>query len=164
MDEYIRINFKSYIDSVQSNPALLFVIYTLSEIVFGIIPPEFFMILSILHNISVTGFSVNLIIYATLSYLSGVLGYYIGRTFSKTSIYKRIREKYLKQYEARLKAFGSYLVFVGAVTPIPFSATCMMAGSVELPFKNFLLICSARVLRFGVYGWMVWNFPNWFGG
>ena len=99
-----------------------------------------------------------------LSYLSGVLGYYIGKTFSKTSMYHRIREKYLKRYEVKLKTFGSYLVFVGAVTPIPFSATCKMAGSANLPFKIFLLVSPVRLLRFGVYGWMVWNFPNWFGG
>ena len=79
-------------------------------------------------------------------------------------MYHRIREKYLKRYEVKLKTFGSYLVFVGAVTPIPFSATCKMAGSAKLPFKIFLLVSPVRLLGFGVYGWMVWNFPNWFGG
>jgi membrane protein YqaA with SNARE-associated domain len=71
-------------------------------------------------------------------------------------------EKYLEQYQDNLKRYGGYLVFVGAVTPVPFSATCMLAGSVDLPFKNFLLICITRIIRFAVYGWMVWSFPNWF--
>ena len=121
------------------------------------------MMLSILHNVSVTGFIINLVIYAMLSYLFGVLGYYIGKTFSKTKMYQRMQEKHLHQYEVKIKKFGSYLVFVGAVTPVPFSATCMVAGSVNLSLKTFLLVSTARLLRFGVYGWMVWNLPNWFG-
>jgi membrane protein YqaA with SNARE-associated domain len=40
----------------------------------------------------------------------------------------------------------------------------MLAGSVNFSFKTFLLICIARILRFAVYGWMVWSFPNFFNG
>jgi membrane protein YqaA with SNARE-associated domain len=140
-------------------------VYTLSEIVFGVIPPEFFMMIWILDNIDVTGFIINLTILTVISYGAGILGYYIGKTFSKTSFYHtHIKEKYLKQYESRLKKFGGYLVFVGAVTPVPFSATCMLAGSVNMNFRTFLLICVSRVVRFAAYGWMVWSFPNWFNG
>jgi len=163
LEEYLRENFGHYIESVQSKPAIVFGTFALSEIIFGIIPPEFFMMLSILNGISVEGFAINLAIYATVSYLAGVLGYYIGKTFSRTRLYQRLQAKYFDQYEMKLKVYGSYLVVVGAVTPIPFSATCMLAGSVKLPFKTFLLVSTARILRFGVYGWMVWNFPNWFG-
>jgi membrane protein YqaA with SNARE-associated domain len=164
-EEYIKTNFKEHIDDIRANPAILYGVYTLSEIVFGIIPPEFFMMIWILDNISVTGFIINLGILTAISYGAGVLGYYIGKTFSKTKFYNlHIREKYLKQYDSKLKKFGGYLVFVGAVTPVPFSATCMLAGSVNMNLRNFLLICISRVVRFAAYGWMVWSFPNWFNG
>ncbi len=163
LEEFIQENFKNHIGEIRANPGILYGIYTLSEIIFGIIPPELFMMIWILDDIEVTGFVINLSILAVISYGAGVLGYYIGRNFSKTPFYQnRIREKYLKQYENKLKKFGGYLVFVGAVTPVPFSAMCMLAGSVNMNFKNFLLICISRVLRFAVYGWMVWSFPNWF--
>jgi len=163
LEEFIQENFKSHIGEIRANPGILYGIYTLSEIIFGIIPPELFMMIWILDDIEVTGFVINLSILAVISYGAGVLGYSIGRNFSKTPFYQnRIREKYLKQYENKLKKFGGYLVFVGAVTPVPFSAMCMLAGSVNMNFKNFLLICISRVLRFAVYGWMVWSFPNWF--
>jgi membrane protein YqaA with SNARE-associated domain len=165
LEEIIQENFKSHIDEIRANPGILYGIYTLSEIIFGIIPPELFMMIWILDDIEVAGFVINLSILTVISYGAGVLGYYIGRNFSKTPFYQnRIREKYLKQYENKLKKFGGYLVFVGAVTPVPFSAMCMLAGSVNMNFKNFLLICISRVLRFAVYGWMVWSFPNWFNG
>jgi membrane protein YqaA with SNARE-associated domain len=163
MEDYIQSNFKSHIDDIRANPAILYGIYTISEIVFGIIPPELFMMIWILDNIDVTGFIINLSILTVISYGAGILGYYIGNKFSKTSFYQNhIREKYLKQYEKNLKKFGGYLVLVGAVTPVPFSATCMLAGSVKMNFRNFLLICISRIIRFAFYGWMVWTFPNWF--
>jgi membrane protein YqaA with SNARE-associated domain len=165
MEEYIQANFRSHIDDIRANPGILYGVYTLSEIIFGILPPELFMMIWILDHIDVTGFIINLSILTVISYGAGILGYYIGKTFSRTEFYQtQIREKYLKQYEKNLKKFGGYLVFVGAVTPVPFSATCMLAGSVNMNFKNFLLICITRVIRFAAYGWMVWSFPNWFNG
>jgi membrane protein YqaA with SNARE-associated domain len=165
LEEYIQDNFRSHIDDIRANPAILYGIYTLSEIIFGIIPPELFMMIWILDDIDVTGFVINLSILTVISYGAGILGYYIGKNFSKTQFYQtRIREKYLKQYDKSLKKFGGFLVFVGAVTPVPFSATCMLAGSVNMDFRVFLLICISRVLRFSLYGWMVWSFPNWFNG
>jgi len=165
MEGYIQENFKSHINDIRANPGILYGIYTLSEIIFGIVPPEFFMMIWVLDNIDVTGFIINLSILTVISYGAGALGYYIGKNFSKTNFYQtRIREQYLKQYESKLKKFGGYLVFVGAVTPVPFSAMCMLAGSVNMNLKNFLIICITRVLRFALYGWMVWSFPNWFNG
>src|SRR5882672_5140089 len=91
---------------------------------------------------------LNLTYLTLISYAAGVLGYYIGHFFSKTNVYQRINERYLKQYDKQLKKFGLYLVLVGAVTPVPFSATCMLAGSVNLPIRDFLLICISRIVRF----------------
>lgn len=165
LEEYIKANFQSHIDDIRSNPLLLFGIFTVSEIVFGMLPPEFFMMIWILDHIPLPGYVLNLVIMTVISYAAGVLGYWIGKTFSKTGFYQdHVREKYLKQYEKQMKKFGGYLVFVGAVTPIPFSAMCMMAGSVSMNLRSFLLICITRVLRFALYGWMVWSFPNWFNG
>ena len=164
LEEYIQENFKAHITEIRANPEILYGIYTLSEIIFGILPPELFMMIWILDGIDVIGFCINLSILTIISYGAGVLGYYIGKNFSRTPIYGRIRDRYLRQYEGQLKKYGGYLVFVGAVTPVPFSATCMLAGSVNMNFRLFLLICISRVLRFSLYGWMVWNFPNWFNG
>jgi membrane protein YqaA with SNARE-associated domain len=163
MEEYIQSNFKSHIDEIRANPGILYGVYTLSEIIFGLVPPEFFMMIWILDDIDIMGFVINLSILTVISYGAGVLGYYIGKNFSKTGFYEnQIRDKYLKQHERNLKKFGGYLVFVGAVTPVPFSAMCMLAGSVNMNLRNFLMICISRVLRFAVYGWMVWSFPSWF--
>ncbi|MBK7650566.1 MAG: hypothetical protein IPJ20_07225 [Flammeovirgaceae bacterium] len=165
LEGYIQEHFTNHIAEIRAYPGVLYGVYTLSEIVFGIIPPELFMLVWVLDKIDVSGFIINLSILTVISYGAGVLGYYIGLNFSKTSFYQQhIRVKYLAQYEKKLKKFGGYLVFVGAVTPLPFSATCMLAGSINMNIRYFLLICISRVLRFAVYGWMVWTFPSMFNG
>ena len=153
--------YQKEINDIGDRLPLLLGIFTVSEVVFGIIPPELFMLIWQSKGI-LSEYVVNLTYLTLISYAAGVLGYYIGRYFSKTRLYQRINERYLKQYDRQLKKFGIYIVLVGAVTPVPFSATCMLAGSVNIPIKDFLLICISRILRFAVYGWMVWSFPNWF--
>lgn len=105
---------------------------------------------------------LNLTYLTLISYAAGVLGFYIGRFFSKSPFYKTIHERWLKQYDQKLKTYGLYLVLVGAVTPVPFSATCMLAGSVNTPIDKFLLITISRIIRFAGYGWAVWAAPSWF--
>lgn len=164
LEGYIQDNFKPYIEQIYDNTAGFYGLFTISEIVFGLIPPEFFMYVYKLNNIPLHNYIVDLSALTMISYGSGILGYYIGRNFSKTNTFNLVRDKYLIQYQNQLRKYGGYLIFVGAVTPVPFSAMCMLAGSVNFPFRSFLLISITRVLRFAVYGWMVWSFPNYFNG
>ncbi len=161
-EDYILEVFEEHKAVIRANTPLMYSIYTLSEIVFGLLPPELFMLIWVSSKVTITEYVANLTYLTLISYAAGVLGYFVGKYFSKTPLYKKLGEKYIQPYEDQLKRFGGYLVFVGAVTPIPFSATCMLAGSISYPFRNFLILCIARVFRFAVYGWLVWSFPNWF--
>jgi membrane protein YqaA with SNARE-associated domain len=161
-EEYIQETFQKDIEAIYNRPILIYSVFFASEVVFGLVPPEFFMMVWVLHKVALKNYVINLVILTVLSYIAGLIGYSIGRNFSKSAFYLRISERYLSKYQRQLRRYGGYLVFVGAITPVPFSATCMLAGSVDLPYRNFLLISIARILRFLVYGWMVWSFPNWF--
>ncbi len=162
LEDYLLENFKHSINAIEDKPVYLFSVFFTSEVIFGLIPPEFFMMIWILHKISLGGYIINLTILTLLSYLAGIIGYYLGKRFATTSFFKRMHERYLTQYDHQLKRYGGYLVFVGAVTPVPFSATCMLAGSIDYNFREFLLICITRIVRFAIYGWIVWTFPNLF--
>jgi len=153
--------YQQEINSIGDRLPLLLGIFTVSEIVFGILPPELFMLIWQSKGV-LSEYVINLTYLTLISYAAGILGYYIGHFFSKTSIYRRISDRYLKQYDSQLKKFGLYIVLVGAVTPVPFSATCMLAGSVNLPIRSFLLICISRIIRFAAYGWAVWAAPSYF--
>ena len=162
VEDYLQENFQHTIEAVYDKPMILYSTFFASEVLLGLVPPELFMLVWILHKIPLSDYVTNLSVLTVLSFLAGVIGYFIGKFFSKTALYKRINEKYMQQYERQLKRYGGYLVFVGAVTPVPFSATCMLAGSVGFRFRDFILICITRILRFAIYGWMVWSFPNFF--
>ena len=153
--------YEPQINKIGDNLPLLLGIFTVSEIVFGILPPEIFMLIWQTKD-AVSEYVLNLTILTFISYGAGVVGYFIGYYFTKTKLFEKIYERYLKPYEGRLKKYGGLLVVVGAVTPVPYSATCMLAGSVRYPFNTFLLICITRIIRFAFYGWMVWTFPQWF--
>lgn len=153
--------YQDEINVIGDNLPLLLTIFTISEIVFGIIPPELFMLIWQSKG-ELSEYVLNLTYLTLISFGAGVLGFYIGRFFSKTPFYKSIHERWLKQYDQKLKTYGLYLVLVGAVTPVPFSATCMLAGSVNTPINKFLLICISRIIRFAGYGWAVWAAPNFF--
>ncbi len=161
-EEYIRSTFHTDIESLQDKPVMLYMVFFASEVIFGLIPPEFFMMLWILQKISATKYVINLILLTVLSYVAGIIGYSIGNNFSRTKAFKKLYVRYLLQYEQQLKRYGTFLVLVAAVTPIPYSATCMLAGSVNLPFRRFMLVGLARIVRFAAYGYLVWAFPNWF--
>ena len=160
VSEDIKI-YQEEINNVGDRLPLLLGIFTVSEIVFGILPPELFMLVWQSKGV-LSEYIINLSYLTVISYAAGILGFYIGRFFSKTKIYVRIHDRYLKQYDHKLKKYGLYLVLVGAVTPVPFSATCMLAGSVNTPLKDFLLVCISRIIRFAAYGWAVWAAPNYF--
>jgi membrane protein YqaA with SNARE-associated domain len=162
-EDFIQDHFKRDINLIQNRPFILFSIFFGSEVIFGIIPPVLFMTTwKLLMNTPLQEYVVYLIILTVISFFSGVIGYFIGKYFSATSLYKRIEERYLLQYNEQLKKYGAFLVLVGALTPVPFSGTCMLAGSVSIPFKTFLWVCSSRVFYFLIYGWIVWAFPNLF--
>lgn len=153
--------YEKEINAVGDRLPLLLSIFTVSEVVFGIIPPELFMLIWQSKGV-LSEYIINLTYLTLISYVAGVLGYYIGKFFSKTPLYQRMHERYLKQYDTKLQRYGLYLVLVGAITPVPFSATCMLAGSVHTPINKFLLVCISRIIRFAGYGWAVWAAPNYF--
>lgn len=162
-EEFIVENFQRHIAIIKDKPLILFSIFFVSEVVFGIIPPVLFMSTwKLLVNVTLNQYVTYLLVLAVISFMAGVIGFFIGRFFSKTSLYKKIEARYLLQYNKQLKRYGVFLVLVGAVTPIPFSGTCMLVGSVDIPFRRFVVVCSARVFYYIIYGWIAWSFPGLF--
>lgn len=162
-EDLILENFQKHIDTLRGSPVIMFTIGFFSELIFGIIPPVLFMsIWKQLMGIPLSSYVINLSIFFVISYCCGVIGFYIGRNFSRTAFYKGIEEKYLLQYNRQLRKYGVFLVIVGALTPIPFSGTCMLAGSVNISARTFMLVSLTRIFYFIVYGWVAWSFPSIF--
>lgn len=108
-----------------------------------------------------------IILVATLtSVLGGTLGYLIG-VFGMELIGNALIGLFNQTGEfASLKATiqenwmsGAWIIFAGAVTPIPFKLVCIGAGATGFPFWIFLPVALfGRVLRFAVFGAVFWFF------
>ncbi|NJM25792.1 MAG: VTT domain-containing protein [Bacteroidia bacterium] len=127
-EDYIQEHLQPYIVQLKNRPLVLYSMFFASEVVFGILPPEVFMLLWYKAHVSLPMYISSLTVLTVLSYVAGVIGYYIGKNFSKSPFYLRIYEKHLSQYDRMLRRYGGYLVFVGAVTPVPFRPlACLLA-------------------------------------
>jgi membrane protein DedA with SNARE-associated domain len=149
-------NVDDFIFYLGNWPILIYTVFICSEIIFGIIPPELFMIWSLYNGIFET-YALNVLFLSVISYLAGIIGYHIGKWFLKFKWTKGFMEKNVMRYKNLLNRYGGFLILVGAITPVPFSAICMLMGGTQYPFQRFLLISLARFARFGAYAWVIWQ-------
>ncbi|MCD6566023.1 MAG: hypothetical protein J7K53_08765 [Bacteroidales bacterium] len=152
----IDLKSSPIINSIQDKPVLVLFVYIFSEVVFGIIPPEFFMLWSLQYT-NPLHYGLIVLLLAVISYMAGVLGYWIGVFFNRTRWYRYLHEKFLYKYHGTANRFGLYLIAVASMTPIPFSAICMIVGSARYPFKKLLLYACFRFVRFGLYSFLIWH-------
>lgn len=160
----IFIGFKTYfgdwyhfvMQSIANRPILVMTTFTLSEVLFGIFPPELFMIWA-LHQGTIAKYVLFTAMLSLISYIAGVIGYFIGKRFSKTSLYQKLKENYVGELEGNVVKYGGFMIFIAAVTPVPFSAICMIMGAFGYPFGNFLIIGLSRLARFAAYAYVIWE-------
>ncbi|TXE11602.1 short-chain dehydrogenase [Seonamhaeicola algicola] len=127
--------------------------FFISETLLGLVPPEIFIAWSgKLHNPW-----LYLSILAMLSYAGGLVSYYIGDFITKIPrVHNYLQNKMEKQLK-NSKKWGGFLIVVGALLPLPFSISCMAAGIINFPFKNVVIYGSLRLLRFAIYGLVIFN-------
>ncbi|MDH5475275.1 MAG: hypothetical protein OEX22_06255 [Cyclobacteriaceae bacterium] len=145
-----------WMEPVHNKPLLVYSIFLISEVVFGIVPPEVFMIWSIHGGIS-DSYIINVAFLSVISFGAGISGYFIGASMRGLPFFLHIEEKYLLQYRKYLKRFGGILVITAALTPLPFSAVAMAVAAFRFPFKYYFIYSLSRFVRFGVYGYIVWQ-------
>lgn len=124
-----------------------------SESFLGLIPPEIFIAWAGKMNYP----WLYLTILALLSYFGGLVSYVIGHTITKLpAIHNYLEVKMEKQLKNSRK-WGGFLIVVGALLPLPFSISCMAAGIIEFPLKNVMIYGSLRLLRFLIYGIVIFH-------
>lgn len=139
-----------------SRPLIIYLIYIGSEVFFGLFPPEFFMLWAY-HGGSTWYYWLNLIFFAGISYSAGMLAFAIGRYLRRMLYFRYVSRKFFKTYWPMFRKFGSVLIIAAALTPLPWALVSMLVGTTEYPFKRFLSFAVFRLLRFAVYGFIVYQ-------
>lgn len=128
-------------------------VFFISEIFLGLIPPEIFIAWS--SKLDSPWFYLTIL--AFLSYFGGLISYWLGRWVTKIPSVHRYLENKMKQQLKNSKKWGGFLIMVGALLPLPFSMACIAAGIIKFPFKNVVIFGSLRLVRFAIYGLLIFN-------
>ena len=134
----------------------MFSIFLASEVMIGIIPPELFMIWASRNGI-VLDYVGNIALLAVISYMSGLVGHWIGTYLNQSKFYRLMKRNFFGKYERYITDFGGFIIIVAALTPAPYSGIAMLMGSIRYPLNRFLMFALFRFVRFGVYGFIIWE-------
>ena len=152
----VDINFLIWLEPIFDNTPLIFTVYILSELLFGIIPPELFMIWALRPEI-LSEYTFYVTLFAVISYLAGIAGFLFGSYLNTTILFRYIRRRFLGKYHSMLQKYGFFLILVAAITPLPFSAISMLVGSLHYPARRYLWWAASRFIRFFVYALIIWE-------
>lgn len=157
----IKSTFKTPYDKIEhmvsDSYMLMLIIFLTSEFFVGIIPPELFMIWTIDDPWHYYVLAVTFMTFFSL--LAGWLNYRLGRFISEREFFMNLARKRfkLRKYQKRFDQYGSGLIIVSALTPLPFALISLLTGTLSYPQRKYLLFASFRIIRFVVYGILVWN-------
>lgn len=154
--KYVNIDYLEWLKPVYEESLLVYTIYSLSELLFGIIPPEIFMMWG-LRSGNPTDYILVVVLLAVISYLAGFIGFLIGRYLENTQFFRLFKNRVFGRYEKYLFHFGAFIIIVAALTPLPFSGVSMLVGSTEFSPRKYLLFALTRFLRYFAYSYIIWE-------
>jgi len=153
--EHFVVDFNSlltYLVATYSSQ-VVFSFFLVSETILGIVPPEVFIAWA---SKSATPW-LFLFVLATISYIGGILSYFIGnRLFLIPAIKNHIENKVAKHI-VNLRKWGGFFVLLGAISPIPHSLVSLASGLIKYNFRHYLLWALFRYVRFLIYGLIIFQ-------
>ena len=152
---YFDLSASENIFSFDLSSSLVFILFFFSELIFGLIPPELFMIW-IINAKSLDLYPYFIAVLACLSYFAGFMAFMFGKYLHRTWLYEIMKKYIIGKYERKINLYGWLVIVVAALTPLPFSATCAVVGAVGFNKIKFLYFALARFVRYAIYAYMIW--------
>lgn len=153
--EYFLLDFNALLNSLVAtySPLAIFSFFLTSETILGLVPPEIFIAWA---SKSATPW-LFLFILATMSYLGGVIAYYIGKSLFLIPSVKDHIENKIAIHITNLRRWGGLFVFIGAMLPLPHSIVSLACGLINYNFKHYLLWALFRYVRFALYAMVIFQ-------
>jgi membrane protein YqaA with SNARE-associated domain len=153
--DYFFLDFDAMLDNLVTNysPKVIFSFFLLSETILGLVPPEIFIAWA---SKSVSPW-LFLFILATMSYLGGIIAYFIGNRLFLIPAVKNHIENKISVHITNLRKWGGLFVFIGAMLPLPHSIVSLACGLIKYDFKNYLLWALFRYVRFAIYALIIFQ-------
>lgn len=159
------MKFSEYLLSKADSKAYTWMVFllTVCESIFLFIPPEVFMTPPIIAN---RRRAIPVTLAATFgSIVGGAIAYCIGLwLFDSVGIWLIENFATMEKFEMARDMFirhGVFIIFLTAVTPVPYKVMAICAGFLHFPALLFLgLSAIFRTGRFAITGYLLWKFQN----
>ena len=157
----VKSLFKSQYDAIEhavsDSYPVMFVIFLISEFFVGIIPPELFMAWNLDEPWYYYVLAVTVMTFVSL--FAGWLNYRLGMFISTKEYFMDLFKRRFKldKYKKRYEQYGSGIIIVAALTPLPFALISLLTGTLSYPQRKYLIFASFRIIRFVVYGIVIFN-------
>ncbi len=154
---YIPDEWLVWAEPLTGNPPLMFLVFFLSETLFGLIPMELFVFWAKNQSSGLLGFSAYALLLACLSFLGGLVAYYAGVWAHRIPLLKRLSElESFQTYSALYRRWGGVVIILAALTPLPYATISFLSATFRFPLSRYLLYASTRFVRFFLVGWGTW--------
>ena len=132
---------------------LIFLTLFLSECFTGILPPDMF----ILWAKTFEHPYLIVFVLALSSYIGGIVSWFIGTQIHRLKKVKLWVDFKFSEQVKLFKRYGGLVIFISALTPLPFSPVSVVAGMVDYPFRLYWIVALSRFLRFFLYAYVFYQ-------
>lgn len=153
---YTDIEFRSILGPVMDRPELMYLIWTGSELLFDLIPPEIFMMWALRFE-DPWVYAGSISILAVISYAAAYVAFYAGKHLHGGRLHRYVNRRLIPKYDHYIQRFGAFFVIVAAVSPFPYSGISILVGAADYSTKKYLLFGLTRFIRFAVYSWLLFE-------
>jgi membrane protein YqaA with SNARE-associated domain len=116
------------------------------------VPPQFYMLASIVSGWSVPG---TLLAVFAGSLLGGITAYTIARKASGLRFFRRLLARSQEKVDWLFDRYGRWAVAIGSLTPIPYSFLCYIAGAYRMRPAIFVGLTLFRIPKIVLYFYLV---------
>lgn len=147
--------FQFFLDRLSDRFVLL--LFFVSESFLGLVPVDLFVIWTLKFEFPL----IYLAVLGILSYIGGIISYYIGLLILRRPKIKAYTERRLNNYIQFVRKWGGAFIIIAALFPFtPFSMVVIALTLLHYPFKPFLLFALTRLVRFVIQGMLFFNVLN----
>lgn len=125
----------------------------ISECVTGILPPDMFILWA--KTFAQPYWMVLLL--AVVSYTGGIISWFIGTRLHRINRVKKWVHIRFSEQVKLFRKYGGLVIFISALTPLPFSPVSVVAGMVQYPFRLYWMVALSRFLRFFLYAYVFYQ-------
>jgi membrane protein YqaA with SNARE-associated domain len=127
----------------------ILLVFLLSESILGMIPPDIFVIWTGKFSSPM----LFIVLLGILSYIGGIISYFIGHWFSTRPKIKAYSERALNKYIILARKWGGAFIIISALFPFsPFSMVVIAVSLLKYPLRLYIFFGISRIFRFVIQG------------